>query len=460
MINGVRVQLYPVVVARADRELDYGELQRRLETTTGARGTPDVDLSLSNIFSALMFIGAGQLPYRTYSAPGFRRGYILAPLNSNIAVIGTWAASNDIPSNPLRKAVSLTIRHVGPLTLIDTLMMKGATLLTLLWLLLPTIAVAMASDIPELVNTYVPMSTFLGKVAIFGLLPCSMLAVAYLVLITWGYSTVPIFFAALAVVAVLRTLKHAVSFAGLKETAFNLYFDEHPPLFQVFTLNHREAEVNDIPVVSSHFARFVLWSPHKQHCQKCGTKYVIHTASKAEAAITKSEYEARDIGDDKTVALAREAASKARAPVNGCPQCGSRTGEVIAAEKHLRSTLRVGRPLAKIVGGALTFIVGALLWLLLDKWEPPKSVAPIVDAVGEVVVGIAILVPLGIVIYGLYDLIVYLSTQYISRSSSFVRIWACRSDGLLFEDPELVAEPSGCLKCNKHLVPFRNKLGT
>lgn len=365
VINGVRVELYAVSVARADRELNYSELQDRLRATTGAGRNPDVDVSLANIFSTFVFIGAGRIPYRTYSTPGYRRGYMLAPLNSNIAVIGTWIAPHDIPSNPLREAVSLTTRHGGSLTFWRILILKGVALLHLLWLLIPLFAVLRASELPGWANTYVPFSTLPGKLAIFVLVPGAMLGVAYFVLIQWGYSTIPILFTAIAIVAVLRTLKNAASFAGVRQGSFDLYFNDQPPIFQEITVNHREAEIEDIPIASSHFARIILWVPHKQRCQKCDESYVIHTASKAEMPITRSEYEARDIGRDKSTALTHEAAKKARAPVNGCPKCGTRSKEVIVAERNLRREVTIRPAVVKIVGGVAAFVVGSWLWMLL-----------------------------------------------------------------------------------------------
>jgi hypothetical protein len=459
IINGVRVELYAVATADADHELNYVILQDRLRAATGAGGNPDVDISFANIFSSFLFVVTGRIPYTTYSSSGMHEGYVLAPLSEQVGIIGTWIAPGNLPSQPLRNSINLTIRHQGSLSFWGIVWMKGANLLALLLLLFPLVAALFASEFPELSNTLVPINTPVGKVLIFLLIPGVMIGVAYIAVAEWGYSTVPLFFAIFFTIAAILTVKNAIKYASVKQAGFDLYFNEKPPLFEILTVNHNETEVEDVPIASSYFAKYVLWLPHKQHCEGCNMNYVVHTASIAERPITRSEYAARNIGRDKATALAQEAVNKSRAPVNGCPKCGTRSAEAFAAEKSFRASVTIGPAIAKIAGGAIGAFAGGMLWMGYNAWDPHVPyVGPLIDYVLEIIFGIVIFIPLGIFFYGLYELVLFLSDQYVTRSSSFFRIWACTAEGLLFEDPELVADHSSCLSCKKTLKPLRSKL--
>lgn len=454
IVNNVRVELW-VLTADEQHELSYYEIRDWLQRRTGARDRVDLNLSLSNAFSDLLFVFTGRIPYVTHSAPGNSRGYLLANLGDHAAIVGQWLAPTPLSTQPLRGTVTITIRHGGALSFWGILKLKGLELASLLWLLIPLIGLLAASSVPEFMDDYVPVKTIGGGLVGFVLLPGAIVWIAYFIVTSWSASTVPILFAVISVLVAVVLLRSMVNFAQVKQAKFAIYFSDQPPAFHVHTVHHKEAEVGDAPIYSAYFARFVAWLPYKQHCPKCSLKYIIHTASKAETSISVKEYDVRDMGKEKYIALANDAVAKSRPPVNGCPKCGTRSAQTISVERNLRKSVKLAPTLLKMVGGAVGFGIGLLIWHASNLWLPHNE---IMDFALEIPLGIVIFVPLALFLYGVYRLLLYVSNQYVSRTSSFFRIWACPSEGFLFEDSELVAEHTNCLSCKKPLVPVRARL--
>lgn len=458
-IDGIRVQVWVLKTTEPNRDLDFGKIEQGLKRATGARGNLDADWSLSNFFSNFVFLIAGRIPYYTYSAPGHRQGYMEAALSEQIGVFGRWIAPRDLQAEPLRGSVLLTIVHGGALSFWQILMMKGANVALLLLLIVPCLLGLFISDLRSWMNALMPVDTWIGKGLLFAVVPGALIGVAYLVVTKFGATLTPVLFAAGCLVNAIQMWVHAAKFAAAKQGRFAPYFNENPPSFQELTLHHTETEVEDVPVISSYFANYVLWRPYSRKCQRCDLAYVVHTASRAETSISHSEYEARKISLEKVQSLATDATAKSRPPMSGCPKCGTRAADAAEAQKLFRRATTAGPAFLKVVGGLVGFVAGMLLWHAYSEWDPHISyVGWAVDYVLEIVFGAIIFVPLGVFFVGLYGLAVYLSSRYLARGSTFFRIWVCQAEGLLFEDAELIASHDGCTNCKKPLEPLRAKL--